>query len=179
MDVAAEDGGAFGVGVRGPGGRRVRACQVHPGFGGGLLDRERDAFEGAGVQWALQVGHEGVVDERRDDEAQVGAGLGQGGLEDGGLQEAGRLDDDLAVDALGVGRYRADVQGDAELDADGGARAVVVPAEREGQVPGERVDQGRGRDAGRDDDEGAVAAVLAVEVRGRTPDASSAWSRTV
>ncbi|HEX3190488.1 MAG TPA: hypothetical protein VHS30_11955 [Streptosporangiaceae bacterium] len=101
-----------------------------------------------------------VVDERRDDDAQVRLCLIEVLPQGPGLDEACRLVDGIARDALGVADHRARVQGHPELHAEGIAGRLVVLSQRGGQVA-----EGLGRHRGSrrirgDHDQGPIAAIL-------------------
>jgi len=74
-----------------------------------------------------------LIDECRDDYAQVGARPGELFLELGRLDNPGRQDYRLSGNALRLGYDRADVKGDPELDLGRRRRLAVVVSQRGGE----------------------------------------------
>ncbi|HEX5301911.1 MAG TPA: hypothetical protein VFW50_33460 [Streptosporangiaceae bacterium] len=101
-----------------------------------------------------------VEDETRCDDPELGRPRGEGRLELRRLEQSRGNDDGLTRDAHHVAGYRADVDGDPQLEPGGPAVGAVVPVERGRQLP---VQQGydicRG-DVRRDHREQPVTAIL-------------------
>jgi hypothetical protein len=105
-----------------------------------------------------------VVDMGGDDEAEAGAALGELPFENGRIEEPGGMDDRLSGDSFRVGDHRAHVEGDAQLEAGGVARLLVVLKQSRDHADEQRVDDPAGRDVGRHDHEHPVPAVIPAAV---------------
>ncbi len=117
-------------------------------------------MEGVRVEQAGVAADDIAVDVIGDDEGQFGTGAGEGVLEGSRLQHAEQEVYIAADESVPVVVDRSDVGGGAELDSGGLAGNMVMTTDQAAKPFGQRIYDTCAGDAGRHDDQDAIAAVF-------------------